>query len=149
MRLALLLMLLAAPAACACTCIEWEMKGAFKEAEAVFLGEVVSYEGGIARMRPIERFKGAREEIVEFGAAEDGASCGYVAALTPGSRHLIYLYRWQGRLAASTCFRSRPESHAACDLRYLRSQAAWWRSPLSSVRILKWLGLARSKCMAG
>jgi hypothetical protein len=151
MRLALtaLLVLLAAPQALyACTCIAVDPKTAFKRAEAVFVGEVLSYENEIARMRPIEWFKGTKTDVVEFVTVSSSAACGYGDRLGPGSRHLIYAYRREPGThpEVSSCSRSRPETHAECDLTYLRSRAAWWRSPLSSFRALQWLGLRWKPC---
>jgi hypothetical protein len=135
MRLLLMFALLLAPAPLyACTCITVPPKTAFKQAEAVFLGEVLSYEDTVARMRVVEWFKGPKENV-EVTTGRDSASCGY-GGLAVGSRHLVYAQRFEGQLLVSLCSRSRAETHAACDLRYLRSRSAWWRSPLSSIRIL-------------
>jgi hypothetical protein len=122
----------------ACTCLFDEPKSAFKKATGVFLGEVIEYDGTTAKLRVIESYKGREGPVAEVITTTDSAMCGY-SGLTPGSRHLIYLYPETREV--SICGRSKPEDRAACDLRYLRSRAAWWRSPLSSIRILQWLGL--------
>ena len=141
----LLVLLLWAPQALrACTCVTPDAKTSFKSAEAVFLGEVVEYENNRARLRPIERFKGAGGEVVEFTTSDSGTTCGYAGLLATGSRHLIYVREGE---EVGLCSRSRPEEPAACDLKYLRSRAAWWRSPLSSLRVLRWLGRRDDPCM--
>lgn len=144
-RLLLAVLLLSAPQALrACTCLTPDPKTSFQSADAVFLGEVLEYENNRARMRPLERFKGADGEVVEFTTADSGTTCGYGGALARGSRHLIYARDGE---EVSLCSRSRPEELAACDLKYLRSRAAWWRSPLSSLRLLRWLGRHSDPCM--
>ena len=146
MRLALtaLLALLAAPQALqACTCVVPEPKSAFKSATVVFLGEVIESADGMVRLRPLERFKGARTEVVEL--QNNISTCEY-GGLTPRSQHLIYAFEHLGALTVSICTRSRPLERAECDLRYLRSRAAWWRSPLSSLRIAAWLGRRGAAC---
>jgi hypothetical protein len=143
----LLLALLGAMAvdAAACTCVMAEPKTAFKRSATVFFGEVLSYDGAVARIRVVEGFKEAKGTIEVF-TGSDGAACGYGGALTAGSRHLIYANRVNGRLETNVCTRTKPESGAACDLRYLRSRAVWWRSPLSSLRMLERLGVRREAC---
>lgn len=144
----LLLIVMIATDLAACSCLVTDAKSSFKGSAAVFTGEVVSYDGRLATMRVIEAFKGVdRAANVEFVSGEDGAACGYGSALVPGSRHLIYAYRETGGwLAVSLCSRSGLEQHATCDLRFLRSRAWWWRSPLSSPRILRRLGVTREPC---
>lgn len=132
----------------ACSCITTDPKTSFKRSAAVFTGEVISYDGRVAAMRVIEPFKGAdRAATLEIVSGEDGAACGYGGVLTPGSRHLIYAYRETGGwLAVSLCSRSALGERSTCDLRYLRTRAGWWRSPLSSLRILQKLGVNREPC---
>lgn len=142
MRLVLLALLAAPQALYACTCIDFGPKTSFKNAEAVFLGEVIDYDGTTVRLRPEERFKAAKEDVVALRTADPQLTCGYGGSLTPGSRHLIYV--WGEEL--SLCSRSRPLERAECDLRYLRSRAGWWRSPLSSLRIGQWLGMRWEPC---
>lgn len=144
----LLLILMIATDLAACSCLITDPKSAFKRSAAVFTGEVLAYDGRVASMRVVEPFKGPeRAATVEIVSGEDGAACGYGSALTPGSRHLIYAYRETGGwLAVSLCSRSALEQQATCDLRYLRSRAGWWRSPLSSLRILQKLGVTREPC---
>lgn len=143
-----LILLVAAGDVLACSCITRDPKTTFKNAAAVFLGEVVEYDGTVARLRVLEAFKNVgRDEVVEVRTGEDGASCGYGAALTPGSRHLLYAYDAGGHLGVSICNRSRPEKEAAaCDLPLLRSRAGWWRSPLSSFRLFEWLSIRWNPC---
>jgi hypothetical protein len=145
MRLALaaLLALLAAPHAHACTCIASEPKSAFKSAAAVFVGEVLESADGVVRLRPLEWFKGKKSDVVEL--QNNISTCEY-GGLTPGSQHLIYAHEHLGHRIVSICTRSRSLERADCDLRYLRSRAAWWRSPLSSLRIATWLGMRWPAC---
>jgi hypothetical protein len=135
----------------ACSCIIADSpKTAFQEAKAVFLGEVLSYGEDVATVRVIERFKGVDHEQVELVTREDGAACGYGDLLELQSRHLFYAYDHAGGLPfleVSACSRTTGEDHAECDLRYLRSRAAWWRSPLSRIRLLAWLGWERTPCL--
>ena len=136
--------------AAACVCISSEPKTAFKNADAVFLGEVIDEdEAGDVRMRVLERFKGAGAEVVKVGT-QRMTSCSYAGATPPGSRHLIYGFdSGDGALDASQCSRSAPEERAACDLRYVRSRAGWWRLPLSSFRLFHWLGVRGNACAPG
>jgi hypothetical protein len=112
-----------------------EPKSAFKDAAAVVVGEVLDFDGVTAHVRVVAWFKGPKEDVLELATNESSAACGY-GGLTPGSRHLLYATRFEGRLHVSLCSRTRPERDAACDLRYLRSRAGWWRSPFSSLRLL-------------
>lgn len=142
------IVLFAADAA-ACVCVARDPKTVFKNAHAVFLGEVIDEdESGDARMRVVERFKGAGGEVVKVSLGRM-TSCSYPGATPPGSRHLIYgSDTGDGTLEAWQCSRSAPEERAACDLRYVRSRAGWWRSPLSSFRLFHWLGARRDPCGA-
>lgn len=143
------LLLLPAADAAACVCIESDPKSAFKAAHAVFLGEVVEDGDDVVRMRVVEGFKGTDADVVEVSTMRM-TSCAYAGATPAGSRHLIYGWRDEnGQLTASMCSRSAPEPRAACDLRYLRSLAAWWRLPLSSFRLFHWLGVRGQACPAG
>ena len=45
--------------AAACSCLTSNPKSAFKFAEAVFVGDVVEYDGRMATMRVVEAFKGS------------------------------------------------------------------------------------------
>ncbi|HEX6087768.1 MAG TPA: hypothetical protein VF266_24770 [Thermoanaerobaculia bacterium] len=142
--LAVLLALLAAPHTLhACTCLVSEPKSEFKSATAVFAGEVLESADGVVRLRVLERFKGAQSQVVEV--QNNVSTCEY-GGLTPGSQHLIYAHEHLGSLTVSICTRSRPLERAECDLGYLRSRAAWWRSPLSSLRLAAWLGIRRAAC---
>lgn len=142
----MLLLTLAADAA-ACSCVVRDPKTVFKNADAVFIGEVISeHETGDVLVRVVERFKGpATGEEVDLRMYRM-SSCAYPGETPPGSRHLIYGFEDNLLLGAGQCSRSAPEGRAACDLRYLRSRAGWWRSPLSSFRLLSWLGIRRDPC---
>lgn len=137
MRFALFaVMLLLARGLDACSCYTMNPKTQFKLSDAVFLGEVIGDSGELVRFRPVEIFKGEKRDAIDVQTG--GTSCAYRRPLTPGSRHLIYAYR-EGDpavLTTSMCTRSALEGEAACDLRYLRSRAWWWRLRLSSLRLL-------------
>jgi hypothetical protein len=120
-------------------------KTEFKSAGIVFLGEVLTSEPGLAEMRILENFKNAPGERITMHTPTQGSACGYWFG-KPGSRHLIYGWLDAEGPAVNLCSRSREASQANCDLRYLRSRAAWWRFPLSSLRILKWLGAGGRAC---
>jgi hypothetical protein len=138
--------ILAAVDAAGCVCVGFAPKTAFKGADVVFLGEVLEDGNDVIRLRVVDRYKGPAEENLEVSLLRD-TSCSYGGATPPGSRHLIYAWRDEnGMLTASQCSRSGPEARRACDLRYLRSRAWWWRSPLSSLRILQRLGVNRQPC---
>jgi hypothetical protein len=139
------LTLAAAERAAACSCITSQPKTAFKQADAVFLGEVTSEADGVAAMRVLEWFKGPRTDTIEVNAMP-GSTCAY-GMLSPGSRHLVYAFG--PAMEISVCSRSIPVERAQCDLRFLRSRASWWRSPLSSVRVLQKLGIHRTACPSG
>lgn len=149
MRLAMLLALaLSATSAIACSCVGGGPKTSFKWADAVFEAEVVEYDADTARLRPLRFFKGEPVEFIDVYTRDNSAACGYGEALTPGSRHLIYAAQHDTMpyLEVSLCGGSKPLERASCDLAYLRSRAAWWRSPLSSLRILERLGIRRDPC---
>jgi len=149
LRIALAALLFgAASSALACSCVISDPKTSFKRADAVFVAEVVEYSEPTARLRVIERFKGAPSETIEIVTPESSAACGYGSALTPGSRHLFYALKHElmPYLEVSSCSRSQPVEHASCDLAFLRSRAAWWRSRLSSMRIFDRLGIRWDPC---
>lgn len=142
------LLLVVALDAAACVCITSDPKSAFKGAHVVFLGEVVENGDDVVRMRVIEAFKAADADVIEISMMRM-TSCSYPGATPPGSRHLIYGWRDEsGQLTAGQCSRSAPVERAECDLRYLRSRAAWWRLPLSSFRLFHWLGVRGEACSA-
>lgn len=143
--------LLGANRANACTCVIADPKTSFKQADAVFIAEVVeAFDGGAAVLRPIEVFKGSSDETISVVTSAHGAACGYGDALTLHSRHLIYASRhgYMPYLEVSSCSRTKPIERAACDLSYLRSRARWWRSSLSSLRFLARLGVRWNPCSA-
>lgn len=149
MRLTILLaFMLSAISVAACTCIGGGPKTSFKWADAVFEAEVIAYDADTARLRPVRMFKGEPAEFIDVFSRASSAACGYGDALVPGSRHLIYASKHEtmGYLEVSLCGGSKPVERASCDLAYLRSRAAWWRSPFSSLRILERLGIRRDPC---
>lgn len=93
-------------------------------------------------MEVVEWFKGARRSRV--AVVSDYSSCGY-GALEEGSEFLIMTTEGAEPLPIGHC-NAKPMSRAQCDLRYLRSRAGWWRSPFSSLRILKWLHIRWRPC---
>ncbi|HEX8171598.1 MAG TPA: hypothetical protein VF824_13765 [Thermoanaerobaculia bacterium] len=133
MRALALLLFFAAPHARACSCVLGDLKPAFNAAAAVFVGEVIDYEGGVARLRAVEVFKGPRAETIEVATSESSAACGYGGSLVPGSRHLIFADAENGstRLRVSLCSRTNREENAACELAFLRSHRSWLRRVLA------------------
>jgi len=140
------IMAIAAPAM-ACVCVTGTPKDAFKNASAVFVGEVQSYNGGSASVRVVEVFKGRVGPAVTVFTGPYGESCGYGAFLRANSRHLFYS-RESGHagFVVSTCSRTRPLDSAACDLKLLRNRGRWWSSRFSSFRPAKWLHLFWPTC---
>jgi len=140
------IMAIAAPAM-ACVCVTGTPKDAFKNASAVFVGEVQSYNGGSASVRVVEVFKGRVGPEVTVFTGPYGESCGYGAFLRANSRHLFYSSEsGHGGFVVSACSRTRPLDLAACDLKLLRSRGWWWSTRFSSFRPAKWLHLFWRTC---
>jgi hypothetical protein len=125
-----------APAAFACSCITPPPKDAFKSARAVFLGKVLSYDGAVATFEVLRNFKGAPGET--FQALTSSTACGYGQRFDFAKEHLIYAQDFGSGIEIDLCGRSAAVHDAGCDLAYLKSRAAWWRSPVSSLRLLSW-----------
>ena len=131
----------------ACICGQLGPKTEFKRVDAVFLGKVVAYDGRWATFEVLENFKGANVREIRVRTSEYGESCGYGWALQPNSDHLVFATITKtGDLHTSTCTRTWRREGSECDLRLLRRRAAWWRSKLSSFRILQRLGIHWNSC---
>ena len=91
MRLAVLATLTVAVAvrAHACSCIMPDPKTAFQRSAAVFVGEIVASDRGVATLRVVEWFKGRGVEEMTIAAGESSAAAAMGTA-GDGSRHLIY-----------------------------------------------------------
>lgn len=144
--LLLSLVILTAMDAAGCICARVGQKTAFKGADAVFLGEVLEDGLYVIRARVVDHYKGAAGKNMEVSMVRDVA-CEYAGATPRGSRHLIYASRREdGLYSVSQCTGSAPESQAACALGNLRFRAWWWRSSLSSPRLLERLGVGWKAC---
>lgn len=119
----------------ACSCSGIRQRKAFRKAEAVFIGQALSYidnpnvkEDGylVVRFKVEKSWKGAKnQEIIvasEFGHPE--LCNGF--HIEEGKRYLIYAYR-EGKtlVARTTCDRSTPAQYAAEDVKSLNS--FWYR----------------------
>ena len=145
--LALVGLLLAAGPASACICPLLDPKSEFKRVDSVFLGKVIEYDGKWATFEVIRKFKGRDAGQIRVRTVPHGETCGYGWALATDSEHLVYaVIDDSGDLRTSTCTRTWKGSSSECDLRLLERRAAWWRSRLSSLRILKWLGVHWASC---
>jgi hypothetical protein len=119
-----------------CSCAVGNAKTAFKRSTAVFLGEIVTTDDEArTTYRVIERFKGPRLSLLQVNGCR--GLCSYGCGGAAGSRHVIYAFG-SDQLITSMCTRSSPESDSRSDLALLRRRAAWWRSPLSSLRLIAW-----------
>ena len=133
--------------ALACVCMTPTPKDAFKGSGAVFVGQVLSYDGHVAMVQALEVFKGDVPSVSRVYTSDDGGICGYGSVLNVGSTHLFYTGQIKdGGVGVSSCGRTKPIERATCDLRLLRRRAWWWRSHVSSFRPAKWLHLFWPVC---
>jgi hypothetical protein len=149
LRLLAFMMVLApfAPEAYACSCTTRDgPKGEFKAARAVFVGRVISYDGEKARFAVVRAFKNAERREISVASSPYGEACGYGLALRAGSEHLIYAFGPTEDIETGTCTRTGPAAERACDRKYLIRRAWWWSNPLSSIRLMKWLGIRWKSC---
>jgi|SRR5687768_527581 len=123
-------------AAFACSCAGLDAKTTFKLSTEVFVGEVVETTSKEVTFRVVRRFKGGSSPVVRVLTCAD--MCAYTCGPPLGSRHIIYAQSSDGRLRTSICTRSSPELAPHSDLRILRRRACWWRSPVSSLRVIRW-----------
>ena len=143
----LILLLLGLPSSSsACVCVTLEQKSHFQASQLVFVGQLIerSADGGYVLL-VTESFKGTKEgERVtiegwdylcgEYPEEDDRRSFLVFAAPTADSG-----------IWARTCSPTRLATHswAECDIKLLRRRAAWWKFPLSRLRLVRWLGVYR------
>jgi len=108
-NLLLLLLLLGYPAsAFACSCgPQQSISEAFTEAEAVFLGEVTSFEQGVAHFKTERGWKGIFSNKLSVHTNPSPSLCGY--SFKTGKRYLVYAFkRKDGTLTTFLCSRTSP-----------------------------------------
>lgn len=113
----------------ACTCLlPPPPADAFAQADAVFLGKVLSFELlpapnlRLAQIEVIKIWKGEKKQADSIFTAPHSAACGY--DFMSGENYLIYAHRRDnGRLHTNLCTRTKPERTAAEDLTFLESQS--------------------------
>ena len=130
----------------ACSCVPPPApERAVAEADAVFLARVIAFEEmpaqqwRLARLEPIEIWKGRLAEADSVYTSWSSASCGcYFEA---GETYLIYAYQQEhGRLWTHLCTRNAPIAEAGEDLEYLKSFSLfplavgnYWQYPYDNV----------------
>jgi len=137
--IALLVVMLAVFAARgdACSCAGPEPPcEAYQSSVAVFIGTMMDvsnvtvelkagdrrleFMGKLFRFSVEQAFKGVEEAEIEIQTGSGGGDCGY--EFRKGDRYLVYAYKAANdkRLSTNICSRTRPLSHAADDLAFLR-----------------------------
>jgi len=116
----------------ACSCLPPPPPAkAFAEADAVFIGKVVSFEltgdafsSRLAKFSITKIWKGERSAVSEILTANNSAACGYEFLI--GESYIIYAYQASdGKLHTNICTRTRPARLAAEDLKYLATAASF------------------------
>ena len=118
----------------ACTCVPPPPPArAFAEADAVFMGKVISFEfvengyRRLAQISLVKIWKGDRSAMSEIYTASSSGACGYDFRV--GETYVIYAYKDEsGRLQTGLCRRTAQVDAATEDLNYLQTQAYY---PLS------------------
>ena len=129
---------LAETTAFACSCAGVKAKTTFKSSTAVFLGEIIATEpDGPTTFRVHESFKGPASSVLRVNGCAAGM-CSYACHgdTSVGTLHVIYAYGSREQLKTSMCNRNMNAHHPLSDLSILRHRAAWWRSPISSLRVI-------------
>lgn len=143
--LALALLLLLPRAASACSCIgDVPLCQSFWQADAVFSGEVLSFEKinqkelfsrRVARIKVERAWRGTAEGTIEVLTGAGGGDCGFT--FSRGKQYLVYAYRAKnGALTTNVCSPTKLLSRAAADLAYFKDA----EKPSSGGRVY---GLAR------
>jgi hypothetical protein len=125
--LALGLFLLSPAHALACSCVgDVPLCQSFWQADAVFSGDVVSFEElntnrlfqrRVARIRVERAWRGQVQGTVEVRTGAGGGDCGY--SFRPGRKYLVYAYKTQdGKLTTGICSPTKLLDKAAADLAY-------------------------------
>lgn len=124
-----ILLLLFPRPAFACSCIgDVPLCQSFWQADAVFSGEVVSFDKvdpkqllsrRVARVRVDRAWRGTIRGTVDVGTGSGHADCGYT--FRTGKQYLIYTYRGKdGSLTTSVCSPTKLLDKAAADLAYFK-----------------------------
>jgi hypothetical protein len=127
--IALSLLLLSPSAAAACSCPgDVPLCQSFWQADAVFSGDVLSFEDlntnrlfqrRVARIRVEHAWRGQVHGTVEVRTGAGGGDCGY--SFRPGRKYLIYAYETQdGKLTTGICSPTKLFDRAAADLAYFK-----------------------------
>jgi len=116
----------------ACSCLPPPPPAkAFAEADAVFMGKVVSFEFAfddfplrLAKFSVTKIWKGERSAVSEILTANNSAACGYEFQI--GENYVIYAYNaGDGKLHTNICTRTQPARLATDDLKYLVTAASF------------------------
>lgn len=117
------------PAASACSCVgDVPLCQSFWQADAVFSGEVVSFEKldsnqlfsrRVARIRVERAWRGNVQGTVEVTTGAGGGDCGY--SFRSGRKYLVYASTTQdGKLTTGICSPTKLFDKAASDLEYFK-----------------------------
>ncbi len=115
--------------ASACQCIgDVPLCQSFWQADAVFSGEVLSFENidpkqvlsrRVARVRVDRVWRGQVQGTIEVTTGAGGGDCGY--SFRRGSTYLVYAYKTQdGKLTTNICSPTKLLDKAAADLAYFK-----------------------------
>lgn len=126
---ALALLLLSPSAASACSCIgDVPLCQSFWQADAVFAGEVLSFEKldddqlfsrRLARIRVERAWRGNVQGTVEVRTGAGGGDCGY--SFRRGRKYLVYAYKTRdGKLTTGICSPTKLLDKAEADLAYFK-----------------------------
>ena len=126
-----------AASTCSCAAAGSSCEAAW-QADAVFIGRVVSIEASTSGRRSVqlsvtETFRGPHLPQVTLVTGSGGPDCGY--PFRTGESYVVYAYRSPtGQLSTSSCSRTQPVTTAADDLGYLRSLGSIKPDDLARVR---------------
>jgi hypothetical protein len=123
------LVLLSPSVASACSCVgDVPLCQSFWQADAVFSGEVLSFENlgtntlfqrRVARIRVERAWRGDVQGTVEVRTGAGGGDCGY--SFRRGRKYLVYAYKTQdGKLTTGICSPTKLLDKAALDLAYFK-----------------------------
>jgi hypothetical protein len=126
---AIVAVLLSPAHAFACSCVaEVPLCQSFWQANAVFAGEVLSFEKidpeqffsrRIARVRVERVWRGEVTGVVEVSTGAGGGDCGY--SFRPRQQYVIYAHKGpQGTLSTNICTPTKLLSKASADLEYFK-----------------------------
>lgn len=115
----------------ACSCLPPPAPAkAFAEADAVFIGKVVSFQltgeafsPRLAKFSVAKIWKGERMAVSEILTPNNSAACGYEFIV--GEEYVVYAYEYDGKLHTNLCTRTRATRFAMDDLKYLATAASF------------------------